>query len=1222
MACASTSSSSTHQWNHDVFLSFIDEDYGDGDDDSGRNFIDQLYEALIQRGYHIFADEDYKRNHDDHITSEFLKTIEESKVSIVVFSKNYGSSIWCLDELVKMLECKHDQMGRHTVLPVFYNVDPSHFRKQNGILEKTFAGYEERFKSEMEKVKSWRKALTEAGNLSGWHLQDVAADDGGETKYIKAIVEEVSMKAKERRMNINTYPVGIDSRIEAINSLLSLDSSDVRIIGIYGIGGVGKTTITKAVYNQILHEFEGSTFLGSVREISEHRNGLIHLQEQLLSDILMKQNIHINNVDRGINVIKQRLCFRKILIVLDDVDQSNQINALVRERDWFGLGSRIIITTRDQHFLNKHDVDGIYDVEKLNSKDSLQLFRRYAFENVRCRRHQNKISKDIVSYLGGVPLALQVFGSFLHKRSTDEWITALQKLKRIPNEEIQEILKLSFDSLDSTEKDIFLDIACFFIGMDKDFAIKILDGCGFFPEIGIAVLTRKSLLIISEKNQLEMHGLIRDMGREIVRKESPNEPGKRSRLWLYEDVYDTLTKNAGTEVVEGVVLNFCQPRKVCLTIEAFTKMERLRMLQANYVQLLGSHEHLLNDLFPSMGKKHLFRELRWLCWHEFPLRYIPTNFHLENLVVLDLQYSSLKKVWKGSKPEYLGKLKILNLDCCLDLTKTPNFLGLPSLEILTLEGCTSLVEVHKSIGELKNHLLILNLKDCTNLRRLPRSIWNLKSLQSLILSGCSQINELPEELGNMESLTELLADGTAIRKLPISIGLLQNLKSLSLGGCKGSPSKSWNSFIWSLGSPRGDDAITSLPASFSGLRSLTRLSLRDCKLSGMLPNDLESLSSLQELDLAFNNFCDLPASISRLPQLQSLWLQNCTKLGSLPELPSSLQYLDANGCTSMEKLSNLASTSLLQRLDLSQNNICSLPADINGLSQLQVLTLRNCTRLQSLPMLPSNIKALDAEGCLVMERLSSLANLKKLKSLSLNSCSKLIEVEGLERLETTPTIHMERCNGLANTFRDNLFQGMIEPGIIDIFVPGGDIPDWFSCQSAGSSIYFEVPPLLNCKIQGLIICVVYAADEEVDVTTAGPEATFINWTGGIDWKYSPKINAISVTNQDHIWLSNIAEARFVDQLEGGDQVDVSIEMGDPIQVKKCGIHLFQGTSSPYDLGVEKGHKEDDGAGCHCCRFNEEQDLDWLTEACPKMNSGEVNQSSFGTSFFRRFLKDI
>lgn len=170
MAFASASgSSSSYQWSYDVFLSFINEDDDDG---SSRSFIDELCKDLNKRDYQIFKDDDGKRNLEEHITSEFLDTIEESKVSIIVFSKNYASSIWCLDELVKMLECKHE-MGQ-TVLPVFYKVDPAHVRHQIGILKETFVAYEERFKSEMKKVETWKVALTEAANLSGWHIKDVA----------------------------------------------------------------------------------------------------------------------------------------------------------------------------------------------------------------------------------------------------------------------------------------------------------------------------------------------------------------------------------------------------------------------------------------------------------------------------------------------------------------------------------------------------------------------------------------------------------------------------------------------------------------------------------------------------------------------------------------------------------------------------------------------------------------------------------------------------------------------------------------------------------------------------------------------------------------------------------------------------------------------------------------------------------------------------------------
>ena len=123
-----------------------------------------------------------------------------------------------------------------------------------------------------------------------------------------------------------------------------------------------------------------------------------------------------------------------------------------------------------------------------------------------------------------------------------EWKSALEKLERIPQDKVQEKLRISFDALgDSTVKDIFLDISCFFIGMDKNYVVQILDGCGFFAVIGIDVLIQRCLLTVGERNKIMMHDLLRDMGREIVRENHPKEPGKCSRVWLHEDVFDILT---------------------------------------------------------------------------------------------------------------------------------------------------------------------------------------------------------------------------------------------------------------------------------------------------------------------------------------------------------------------------------------------------------------------------------------------------------------------------------------------------------------------------------------------------------------------------------------------------------------------------------------------------------------------------------------------------------
>ena len=155
-----SSSSFTHQPKHfDVFLSFRGQDTRCG-------FISHLYEVLRLRGIHTFIDDKLLKG--EKISIELLKTIEYSTISIIVFSENYASSTCCLDELVKIVECrKNDQLVR----PIFYNVDPSEVRRQKGKYGEALAKHEKRFKDN-GKVHSWRKALYEVANLSGWHYKN------------------------------------------------------------------------------------------------------------------------------------------------------------------------------------------------------------------------------------------------------------------------------------------------------------------------------------------------------------------------------------------------------------------------------------------------------------------------------------------------------------------------------------------------------------------------------------------------------------------------------------------------------------------------------------------------------------------------------------------------------------------------------------------------------------------------------------------------------------------------------------------------------------------------------------------------------------------------------------------------------------------------------------------------------------------------------------------
>ena len=125
---------------------------------------------------------------------------------------------------------------------------------------------------------------------------------------------------------------------------------------VHGLGGIGKTTVSKVVYNDISHLFESSIFIADVRERSQYYEGRLKLQKELLNGVIKEKNMEINSIEEGVSVIKQRLCSKKVLLILDDVSKSEQLEFLARKLGWFGPGSRIIITTRDQRLLKEHEV--------------------------------------------------------------------------------------------------------------------------------------------------------------------------------------------------------------------------------------------------------------------------------------------------------------------------------------------------------------------------------------------------------------------------------------------------------------------------------------------------------------------------------------------------------------------------------------------------------------------------------------------------------------------------------------------------------------------------------------------------------------------------------------------------------------------------------------------------------------------------------------------------
>ncbi|XP_048140766.1 disease resistance protein L6-like [Rhodamnia argentea] len=996
---AATSSGSDYQ----VFLSFRGPDTRVG-------FTDVLFYSLTDAGICVFRDDEELRV-GERIDGSLLQAINNSRIYIPIFSRNYASSQWCLRELAQIVANTFKSEGNKVILPIFFDVKPNDVKLKTPLYRDAILNLEHEKKLSNEQVHAWREALMEIDAIKGWEVKEYK----GHGELIRMVVEEVVEKLKTKHRSVTEHLVGIDDQVAAISKLLDVNSNGVRLIKIHGMGGIGKTTLAKGTRS-------------------------------------------INEIDYGMKRAGEVLGSKKVLVVLDDVDCNEQVEKLVGKTIFYS-GSRILITTRNKDVLQTnapkyHILD--YEMEVMSIDHALELFSGHALNKTSPLDDYNDVSKKIVYALGRLPLALEVIGSSLYHKPQEIWNETLEKLRKAPDKDVFGKLKISYDALSFEQQQIFLDIACFFIDKDKMNAIYMWKDCGFFPDTGVAILINMSLIKIVENNKFRMHDQLRDLGRKIIHQENPINPENRSRIWIWEDGLDAIRSREMKNNVQALSLEtFGQhPHNVVVRSEEIGRFEHLRFLKLSGLTLVGD------------AANHLTK-LRWISLSWPPQINKWPTMSLKNVVVLEfnkddfLDDSRLRSLIKMA-----SKLNALSLKRCKNITRTPDFSGCPNLERLAFEGCSKLREIDGSIGKLKC-LIDLKIHSCSYLKHLPEEIGDLVNLQYFFVA-CSGIKELPGSIRKMKSLRELHFQGDIYEELdlanlwelPSAVGMLQDLEVLQVN----SPSLKGElaSGIGSLPILRilnlSRTGIIGIPKSISMLPRLQRIELVGCNMIQELPTlptslthlrvssksllvvpDLSNLTNLVELYLSDgggyvgDRFPPEKGVGDKLHRTGELgWIGKLSKLTKLSiglhkvAIPTEMASLPLLNELTLFDLDLHAFPQLplyLQKLSLYMVNIvASLSPNLRNLSRLHISKSPMQEIQQDGLQLPQ-LKELLVRDCGDLERLN-LSRMRKLKEVKVEDCPKLVEIQFSMVFESLEALSIESCESFGRLVYESADESM------------------------------------------------------------------------------------------------------------------------------------------------------------------------------------------------------
>ncbi|CAN6922409.1 unnamed protein product [Brassica oleracea] len=1098
----SRQSSLPRNWTHDVFPSFHGADVR-------KSFLSHLLKECRSKGINLFIDNEITRG--EFIGPELKKAIKGSRIAIVLLSKRYASSSWCLDELVEIMKCKEELS--QTVMSVFYEVDPSDVKKQAGDFGKVF---KKTCKGKTNEVtRKWSQALAKVATLAGYHSNNW----DNEAKMIEDVATDVANKL------FNSTPprdldefIGMEAHMEKISRVLRTDLDEVRMIGIWGPAGIGKTTIARCLFNQLSHSFQYSVFLMNVKAMytppicSDDYNVKLHLQQKFLSQLLnQKEDFEISHL----GVARERLNDKKVLVVLDNVDRLVQLEAMAKETLWFGHGSRIIVTTQDRKILKAHGITDIYHVDFPSTCEAIQMFCMYAFGKKSPEDGFEKLVWEVTRLVGKLPLGLRVMGSHFRGMSKQEWENELPELWRCLDGEIESILMFSYNALSQENKDLFLHIACFFNYVMIEKVAEYLSKRFSDARQRLNVLAEKSFISL-KRGYVSMHDLLVQLGRDIVRKQS-SEPGQRQFLVDKRETCEVLSDDAaGSGNVIGIKFD---GDEINVSERAFEGMSNLQFLR------LGPEIDGGGDAFHLYGgQSNLSRKLRLLKWRFFPMTCLNCIPNPELLVELSMHGSKLEKLWERTKP--LSNLKWVNLSDSKNLKDVSSLSTATSLQELNLRGCSSLVELPSSIGNAI-HLKKLDLSGCSSLVELPSSIGNAIHLKKLDLSGCSSLVELPSSIGNAIHLKKLDLTGcSSLVELPSSLGnAIGNLDYLDFCDCSSLvrvPSSIGNATNLKEFDFSRCSSLVELPASIGNLHKLYSLTLKECHKLEVLPVNI-NLKSLRILDLSDCSLMQCFPEIST--NIKYMYLTGT----AIKQVPSSISLwprlidLHMSYSENLKEFPHVLDTMTV--LVMSNTEIQEIPPWIKRISRLRRLVLTGCKKLLSLPHLPSSLSKLDAKDCESLERLDfSFLNQK----IDLNFAN---------------------CFKLNKEARDVIIKSSTNKVTI---LPGNEMPDYFNYQANGGSLVIKLNERPSSSSMTCKACILLVSKDEVEAAIG----RMVNVIHGIkqnslDVPCSPSDQLLFPALTEHLYIFEFEADVTSDELCFEFEIDYYDWM-----IKECGVHYL------------------------------------------------------------------